>query len=171
MDKGQNRLRSSASVLPCKLSSATSPVHGAMRAEPSRRGPPWLGFPGSSGCPGRGTRRLRAAARFACADRPLGWFRKVDPANADVDHLDEESAVGDDERNQQHYGERAAGKARFMGLAQGRRARPQMATQSAGSRRWVGNDWPRRARLGNARRTGTSSKRSPANCVFAGGMG
>ena len=30
MDKGQNRLRSSASVLSCKLSSATSPVHGAI---------------------------------------------------------------------------------------------------------------------------------------------
>ena len=45
-------------------------IEGVDEPKSARRGLPWSGFPGSSGCPGRGIRRLRAAARFACADRP-----------------------------------------------------------------------------------------------------
>ena len=45
-------------------------IEGVDEPKSARRGLPPSGFPGSSGCPGRGIRRLRAAARFACADRP-----------------------------------------------------------------------------------------------------
>ena len=52
----------------------------------------------------------------ALIDRLAVLSRKVDPAMRTSTNLDEEGAVGDDEHNQQHYGERAAGKVRFHGL-------------------------------------------------------